>query len=116
MLPAWARLRCRKEFQEAIRRGRRLGGRHLVVHFFRIDGAQETPVQAGFVVGRGVGKAVVRNKVRRRLRHLVRQRLGALPPGTHIVVRALPGAEALSSRELGNELDEALGHLQRPRR
>ena len=41
-----------------------------------------------------VGGAVVRNHVRRRLRHLMRVRLEQLPDRTDIVVRALPAAAA----------------------
>ena len=51
--------------------------------------------QVGFVVSKSVGNAVVRNRVKRRFRHLVAAALTAgpdLPPGTAIVIRALPGA------------------------
>jgi ribonuclease P protein component len=64
--------------------------------------------RAGFVVSRAVGGAVVRNKVRRRLRHLVRERLAELRAGTTLVVRALPGAATASYRQLGLDLDGAL--------
>ncbi len=50
------------------------------------------PARAGFVVGRSVGNSVVRHRVIRRLRHLVRDRLGLLPAGSRLVVRALPPA------------------------
>jgi ribonuclease P protein component len=64
--------------------------------------------QVGFVVGKSVGNAVVRNRVRRRLRHLVATRLPALPPGASLVVRALPRAATASSAVLGRDLDSAL--------
>ena len=64
--------------------------------------------RAGFVVPRTVGGAVVRNRVRRRLRHLVAERLAALPAGAELVVRALPGAADRSYAELAAELDAAL--------
>jgi ribonuclease P protein component len=60
------------------------------------------------VVSRAVGGAVVRNAVRRRLRHLVRERLAEFPPGTTLVVRALPGAATASYRQLGLDLGSAL--------
>jgi ribonuclease P protein component len=51
-----------------------------------------TGVRVGFVVSRSVGNAVTRNRVKRRLRHLVADRLAATPAGVDLVVRALPGA------------------------
>jgi ribonuclease P protein component len=74
------------------------------------------PTRVGFVVPRTVGGAVVRNRVRRRLRHLVAERLDRLPAGAALVVRALPEASARSCRELGVDLDEALARLRRSRR
>lgn len=74
------------------------------------------PARAGFVVSKAVGPAVVRNTVRRRLRHLVRERLTTLPAGTTLVVRALPGAADLPYDRLAADLDAALAAARRPRR
>ncbi|MEV4753969.1 ribonuclease P protein component [Micromonospora sp. NPDC049559] len=74
------------------------------------------PARAGFVVSRAVGNAVARNSVRRRLRHLVRERLAGLPAGTTLVVRALPGAADLSYARLGADLDAAIAAARTPRR
>jgi ribonuclease P protein component len=54
---------------------------------------------------------VVRHTVQRRLRHLMRDRLGALEPGTLLVVRALPAAAGASSAQLGADVDAALRRL-----
>lgn len=72
--------------------------------------------RAGFVVPRAVGPAVIRNRVRRRLRHLVRDRLVELPPGAVLVVRALPGSGGVPYTRLGQDLDAALAAARRPRR
>ncbi|MFE4020889.1 ribonuclease P protein component, partial [Streptomyces sp. NPDC059101] len=69
------------------------------------------PPRAGFVVSKAVGVAVVRNKVKRRLRHLVRDRLDRLPAGSLVVVRALPGAGAAEYDQLARDLDAALERL-----
>lgn len=66
----------------------------------------------GFVVSKAVGNAVVRHRTTRRLRHLMRDRIPALPAGTLVVVRALPPAANASSRELGADLDSALRKLR----
>jgi ribonuclease P protein component len=70
-------------------------------------------VRAGFVVSKAVGGAVDRNRVKRRLRHLVRERLAQLPPGTDVVVRALPGAADRRYQSLGDDLDAALAAARR---
>jgi ribonuclease P protein component len=73
-----------------------------------------TSPQVGFVVSRAVGNAVVRNRVRRRLRHLVRDRLDRLPDGTRLVVRVLPAAAVATSDQLGRALDRALDRVVAP--
>jgi ribonuclease P protein component len=62
-------------------------------------------------VSKAVGGAVQRNLVKRRLRHLVRERLALLPPGSLVVVRALPGAGGAAHAELAHDLDAALRRL-----
>jgi ribonuclease P protein component len=67
-------------------------------------------------VSKAVGRAVVRNKVKRRLRHLVRARLHLLPEGSLVVVRALPPAADAAYDDLARDLDAALGRLLERRR
>jgi len=74
-------------------------------------GSSAPPARAGFVVSKAVGNAVTRNLVKRRLRHLVRERLSLLPPGSLVVVRALPAAGDADHEELGRDLDAALQRL-----
>jgi ribonuclease P protein component len=64
--------------------------------------------RAGLVVSKAVGGSVVRHRVSRRLRHLLAPRLGALPAGAMVVVRALPPAADATSAELGDDLDAGL--------
>jgi ribonuclease P protein component len=94
---------------------------HVVIHS-PVDSAavdsepvRAQPARAGFVVSRAVGNAVVRNKVKRRLRQLVRERLAELPSGTDVVVRALPESATRTYAELGTDLDAALAAARRPR-
>jgi ribonuclease P protein component len=58
------------------------------------------------VVSKAVGGAVVRNRVKRRLREMVRIRFRELTPGDMIVVRALPAASS-ESRRLAGDFDAA---------
>ena len=67
--------------------------------------------RVGFVVSKAVGPAVTRNLVKRRLRHLARERTGALPPHGMLVVRALPAAADASYDQLARELDRCLAKV-----
>ncbi|MFF9319920.1 ribonuclease P protein component [Streptomyces sp. NPDC014735] len=117
MLPTENRLRRREDFATAVRRGRRAGRPLLVVHLRsgatdpHVTGEDAPPPRAGFVVSKAVGRAVVRTAVKRRLRHLVRERLALLPPGSLVVVRALPGAGDAEHEQLARDLDAALQRL-----
>ncbi|MFD9905790.1 ribonuclease P protein component [Streptomyces sp. NPDC059063] len=117
MLPTEHRLRRREDFATAVRRGRRAGRPLLVVHLRsgatdpHVPGESVPPTRAGFVVSKAVGGAVVRNKVKRRLRHLMRDRLAVVPPGSLVVVRALPGAGDATYAHLARDLDAALERL-----
>ncbi|WP_348519197.1 ribonuclease P protein component [Cellulomonas chengniuliangii] len=107
VLPAAHRMRRPAEFEQAVRRGARGGRESLVVHLVTRTDPGPGPV-VGFVVSKGVGNAVVRNRVKRRLRALVRDRLGAIPADSGIVVRALAPAATREYAALGSDLDSAL--------
>nr|WP_268239231.1 ribonuclease P protein component [Microlunatus endophyticus] len=90
------RMRSGADFTQTVRRGHRIGTRTLVLHSVVDEGTagpegQQGPL-VGFLVSKAVGTAVVRNRVKRRLRHLVAQRLDGTPPVARVVVRALPAA------------------------
>lgn len=89
-------------------RGRRAAGAHVVVH--AASGDDPCP-RVGFVVAKSVGGAVVRNRVKRRLRHLMAQRLERLAPGAMLVLRALPSSANAESAELGRDLDRVMARL-----
>ena len=88
----------------------------MTVHLYFAEPAHASTARAGFVVSKAVGNAVIRNKVRRRLRHLVRALLPDLPAGALLVVRALPAAADASYATLGNDLEAALVAARAPRR
>ncbi len=97
MLPAGLRLRRSSDFDATVRRGARAGRGTVVVHCRATD---EPGTRVGFVVSRAVGGAVVRNKIRRRLRGVVVEQRATLPRGADVVVRALPPAAAADHAEL----------------
>ncbi len=130
MLAAGNRLTDPEGFRAASRRGHRAGARTVVTHLLlpaeqQVVGmsgppsaaVQEAPrpPRVGFVVSKAVGNAVVRNRVQRRLRHAVRDRLDVLPPGSVLVVRAQPAAALSSYTELVGDLDRCLQRVAQPR-
>ncbi|HJQ46087.1 MAG TPA: ribonuclease P protein component [Amycolatopsis sp.] len=112
MLPAAARLRRSEDFRAVMRRGARAGRRRLVVHALPASNPPAHNARAGFVVSKAVGNSVVRHRVSRRLRHLVADRLGTVPDGSSLVIRALPPAAEATSGELAADLDAALRRLR----
>jgi ribonuclease P protein component len=112
MLPAAARMRRSTDFALATRGGSR-AGRPLVSGRLLIRQDSEEPARVGFVVSKAVGSAVVRNTVRRRLRHLARGYLGLLPGGSLLVVRAAPRAATACQADLAADLDLVLEALLR---
>ena len=100
-------------FASAVRRGRRSGGRTLVVHLDVVEDAR--PVRVGFVVSKAVGTAVTRNRVKRRLRHLARELLSStetrLPGSAVLVVRALPASADAGYAELRSDLARCLDRV-----
>lgn len=105
VLPAALRLRRSSDFSGTVRHGARAGRRTLVVHC-RPNGTDA--VRVGLVVSRAVGGAVMRNKVRRRLRGVVVERRASLPSGADIVVRALAPAAAARYSTLDDDFCGAL--------
>ena len=96
------------DFDSVYRRGTSAAGRHLVVYAFaRGEGDQP---RLGLSVGKRVGSAVERNRVKRVLREEFARISGALAPGVDYVVIARPGAheyiEERGARALGDRLGE----------
>lgn len=71
---------------------------------------------AGFAVSRAVGGAVVRNRVKRRLRAIAADLLPTLPAGTGLVVRALPASASASFAALQRDVSDAASSAQRKAR
>ena len=98
-------VRGRDAFAELSRRGRRVReGPLTVVHL-----AGPGDPRVAFAVGRRVGAAVVRNRLRRRLRAVWRGL--DVPAGDYLIVAAPPAAQ-LSFDELGDRLRAAVDRLE----
>ncbi len=115
MLPAPHRLRTATDFTAAMRGSGavRSGGGLVVVHAHQ--GGGDGPARVGFVVSKAVGGAVVRNRTKRVLRHLVAARLSGIPSGYDLVVRANPAAATATTSQLAAELDRLLARVLKGR-
>lgn len=117
MLPPSARLRRSDDFRATVRSGRRASRGAVMLHLLTApagspgDGASRQPATVGFVVSKRIGGAVVRNRVTRRLRHLMLARLDQLPAASVLVVRALPTAAQQDAATLDRDLSGALTRL-----
>jgi ribonuclease P protein component len=115
VLSAAHRLRTSDDIRTTIRRGRRAGSRTVLAHGRLGARSSGDPSRIAFVVGKQVGNAVTRNTVKRRLRALMSTRLGLLPDGSDVVLRALPPSARRSSPELAHDLDLVLDRLNQSR-
>ena len=115
MLPQEFRMRSAEDFKRTMRSGRRASGATLSGHLLLAPGPvpECAAPKVGFVVSRAVGSAVVRNRVKRRLRELMRGRLASLPEGCLLVLRTHPAAAGASQADLVADLDLVLERLLR---
>jgi ribonuclease P protein component len=117
VLPQQSRMRRPEDFRRVLRMGRRAGGSVVAGHLLLVgsDGPVRSgdPAKVGFIVSRAVGSAVVRNRVKRRLRELMRRRVASLPGGCLLVLRAYPAAASARQEDLAADLDLVIGRLLR---
>ncbi len=72
-----------------------------MIGFLKVEDAQKW--QIGFITSKRVGGAVVRNRIRRRLREIVRTQQARMREGFWLVVIARPPAARATFRELKDE-------------
>ncbi len=100
-LPPEVRLRKRPEILRVQNESRRFTGARLVL-LAAIRGPG--PSRFGVITSRKVGTAVVRNRVRRRIREILRVRRPFLVDGSDLLIIARSSAAAAPSRQLETDL------------
>jgi ribonuclease P protein component len=105
MLPRHLRLRRSQDFDTVRREGSRWQGRGLTLNARPNDLPHS---RYGFVVSGRVGNAVVRNRIKRRLREAIRGWLPALAGGYDVVLIAHAPAAQASYHELEAETGKLL--------
>jgi ribonuclease P protein component len=94
-------LQKRRDFVRVQQGGRRFRRERLIV---LVDAGLPDTARVGYTVSRRVGNAVVRNRVRRRLREIVRLGQELLVPGFDYVLLGSPQAAVASYAQLEAEL------------
>jgi ribonuclease P protein component len=98
------RVRGRETFRELARAPARRRG-PLSLRF--VPDERAVPPRVAYALGRSVGSAPVRNRLRRRLRAAIHERAALLAPGSYLV-GAGPGAVTMSPDELRGAVAELL--------
>lgn len=78
-----------------------------------VGGAQP---RVGFTVGRGLGPAVVRNRIRRRVREAVRRHLFVVTAPVDVVINPKKSALTAPFDELADEVKRAFEKIEREQR
>ncbi|HEY5258871.1 MAG TPA: ribonuclease P protein component [Candidatus Baltobacteraceae bacterium] len=89
----YASLRRAADFSRLRRNGRRIDGEALTIYADR-SRAGDPASLVGIAIGKPVGNAVVRNKIRRRLVAVLDQTLAGRPPRRLLIVAQPPAARA----------------------
>ena len=94
------------------REGNSRGNRFLVLYSFaRREDASSDGARLGLSVGRKIGKAVTRNKVKRGIREAFWELSEGLEAGHDYVIVARPGVEGLLERDGQDGLRSSLAEL-----
>jgi ribonuclease P protein component len=106
--PREARLVRRGEFDAVYRSGKRRSSSHFTV-FVRAN--QKPLSRFGFSIKKALGGAVVRNRIRRRLREIVRCHRQEIPAGWDIVVHPKKSVETAEYLALTKDFLRLMGNL-----
>lgn len=108
-VPVLPMLRRRAEFEAIGRDGTARSTPLLVLRWMRTDRAE---TRIGLSTPRTIGGAVQRNRVRRRLRSLLRERIERIGPGWDLLLIARPAAGDASHAELAAAIDALLARSE----
>ena len=105
MLPKQNRLTKRKEFNYIYKNGKATHSNLITI--VSVPSKIATP-RIGFSVSNKVGSAPVRNKVKRRLREIVKARLTKLKPNQNLIIIAKLNITEANYQQMQKEMDYTL--------
>ena len=100
MLKRINRLKKRYQFNYVYKSGEHFSGEHMVLY---VASSKTKNIKVGLAVTKKVGHAVVRNKVRRRLREIIKTQVPNLKQSNNIIVVARDNITEASFEKLSNE-------------
>ena len=96
------------DFTRCYRQGKRLRTPVFTLYAYRQG---QGLARLGLAVGKSVGNAVVRNRVKRRLREIFRRHKALLPAGYDLCIRAAPASASAGYQGLATAFCEAVAGL-----
>lgn len=109
--PRDARLLKHADFQAVYKNGRKHFSGNMTAFYRQHEGA--TGPRVGFTVGKVLGGAVVRNRIRRRMRAAVRQHLRELAAPLDLVLHPRKSVLTLKFEQLDAEIVQVFAAVQR---
>ena len=100
MLKKINRLKKRYQFNYVYKSGEHFSGEHMVLY---VASSKTKNIKVGLAVTKKVGHAVVRNKVRRRLREIIKKHVPTLKQNNNIIIVARDNITEASFEKLSNE-------------
>jgi ribonuclease P protein component len=109
--PRDARLLKHADFQVVYKQGRKHFSGNMMA-FYRESDRSSRP-RVGFTVGKVLGGSVVRNRIRRRMRALVRQHLFELVRPLDLILHPRKSVLTLKFAQLDSEIKQVFAAVQR---
>ncbi len=108
--PRSVRLLRHADFERVYKQGRRHFAAHMTVFYLRR--AEGEGLRVGFTVGRGLGGAVERNRMKRRLREAVRRRREATSAPADVVINPKKSLLTAEFTTVLQEVERAFAVIQ----
>jgi len=109
--PPSLRLLRHSDFERVYKQGRRHFAAHMTV--FYLPRAEATTLRVGFTVGRVLGGAVERNRMKRRLREAVRLQRPQNFAGMHVVINPKKSLLKAEFTDIQQEIAKAFAVIQK---
>lgn len=96
------RVKDNKEFQMIFQKGKSFANRQLVIYYLKKQ--EQTHFRVGLSVGKKIGNAVMRNRIKRYLRQAFQELEGQLPDHYDIIIIARKPTRHMTFKEIKSSL------------
>lgn len=110
MLKKLQRVRLESDYRYILNRGKKSYNPIFLLSIAPQRDAKLESTRFGFITSKKVGKAYIRNKLRRQFREIIRKEINNIKPGFDVVIVVSPKAVGISFSEVQKELLKQL-HL-----